>query len=127
VTWNDVKFYEDFPTEKPLQKPDVSAPASGFPVWSRNENLRPQWSVEWQGKGADALIKGPQGNSFAGPHVAGVAALMLSVNPELNAWQVKRIIEQTCKDIGAEGFDFEHGHGVVQAHAAVQAAKKAKT
>jgi subtilisin family serine protease len=122
VSWSGVKFYDD----DPKNKPDVSAPASGFLVWARADGIRPQWTVEWRGKSGDALIKGPQGNSFAGPHAAGVAALMFEANPELNAWQVKRIIEQTSKDIGKEGFDFEHGHGLVQAHAAVQAAKKIK-
>ena len=33
------------------------------------------------------LLIGPGGNSFAGPHAAGVAALMLSINPDLCAWR----------------------------------------
>jgi subtilisin family serine protease len=72
-----------------------------------------------------ALVVGPQGNSFSGPHAAGVAALMLSVNPELNAWQVKRLMEQTCADLGEPGRDAVFGAGLLQALPAVRAAQGA--
>ena len=39
------------------------------------------------------------GTSAACPHVSGLAALMLSVNPNLKAYQVKNIIEQTAQKI----------------------------
>jgi subtilisin family serine protease len=71
-----------------------------------------------------ALVVGPQGNSFSGPHAAGVAALMLSVNPEMNAWQVKRLMEETCKDLGTPGRDTVFGAGLLQARDAVRAAKR---
>ncbi len=70
-----------------------------------------------------ALVVGPQGNSFSGPHAAGVAALMLSVEPELNAWQVKRLMEETCKELGAPGRDPVFAAGLLQAREAVRAAK----
>jgi len=41
-----------------------------------------------------------RGNSFSGPHGAGVAALMLSAAPKLPAWRVKEILEKTAKEIG---------------------------
>lgn len=40
------------------------------------------------------------GTSAACPHVAGIAALILSVNPELTSKQVTDIIEQTAQKIG---------------------------
>jgi len=123
VTWSGVKFYSDYPTDKPLGKPDVSAPATGFPCWNLAGESRPQWKVIFEGTKNDVLITGPQGNSFAGPHAAGVAALMFSANKEINAWQVKRIMEETAKDIGEPGRDIHHGAGVIQAVAAVQRAK----
>src|SRR5690606_15667889 len=89
VTWSGVKFYNDYPSDKPLSKPDVSGPASVFPVLSISGDLRPQWTTIFLGVINDVLITGPQGISFAGPHVAGVAALMFSANKEINAWQVK--------------------------------------
>lgn len=126
VTWSDVKFYSDYPDSKPLSKPDVSAPASGFPCWNLADEGRPQWKTIFEGSKKDVLVTGPQGNSFAGPHTAGVAALMFSANKEINPWQVKRIIEQTAKDIGEPGRDFLHGAGVIQALEAVRKAKSHK-
>jgi subtilisin family serine protease len=77
---------------------------------------------------------GFHGTSAACPHVAGVAALMLSVNPNLKYTQVKAIIEKTAKKIGNRynyHIDNSHpygtwcrymGYGLVDAGAAVQMA-----
>lgn len=62
------------------------------------------------------------GNSFAGPHMAGIVSLMLSANPELLPWDVKTILIKIAKDIGAPGFDYQSGHGFVNALDAVEAA-----
>ena len=72
------------------------------------------------------LVIGARGNSFAGPHAAGVAALMLGANPDLPAWRVQELMEQTCEDIGGDGKDVRFGAGLVQAGAAVKAAKAAQ-
>jgi subtilisin family serine protease len=71
-----------------------------------------------------ALVVGPGGNSFAGPHAAAVAALMLSVNPDLCPWEVKTLMEATSRDIGPKGRDYTYGVGLLQAQKAVQAARK---
>lgn len=125
-TWQGVKFYDDFPPDRPLLKPDVTTFNADFPCWSaaafaRQRKLKEVWQDD---KNEFGLYIGLRGNSFAGPHVAGVAALMLSANPELPAWEVKRLLEETCKDLGDEGRDVEFGAGLVQALAAVQAARK---
>lgn len=60
-----------------------------------------------------------QGTSMAAPHVAGVAALMLSVNPQLSPSQVRQIIQSTARPISnCQGC----GAGIIDAHAAVLAA-----
>ena len=59
------------------------------------------------------------GTSAACPQVAGVAALMLSVNPSLTAAQVKTKLQQTAVDLGTSGFDTTYGYGLVDAYAAV--------
>jgi len=59
------------------------------------------------------------GTSAACPQVAGVAALMLSVNPSLTAAQVKTKLQQTAVDLGTSGFDTIYGYGLVNAYAAV--------
>jgi len=121
-TWNGVKFYDDYPPDAPLPKPDVTGCFGGYPVWGRPLAFR-RFRIVTKVDQRFALIVGPQGNSFSGPHAGGVAALMLSANPELNAWEVKELMERTCKDIGAKGRDTVFGAGLLQALEAVRAAK----
>ncbi len=66
-----------------------------------------------------------QGTSMACPHVAGIAALMFAVNPDLTPAQVETILKSTTIDLGAPGKDNIFGHGLVQADLAVQAAQGA--
>jgi hypothetical protein len=123
-SWGGIRFYDDFPTAKPLRKPDICAPAGGFPCWVKTATRPPEWKEIWKGKESEALVSGPRGNSFAGPHAAGVAALVFSANPELNAWQVKRIIEDTSRDLGDPGPDNQFGAGLLQALDAVRQARR---
>lgn len=73
------------------------------------------------------------GTSSACPHVAGIAALVLSVNPSLTVQQVNYIIESTAQKIGGYNYQTtpgrpngtwneQMGYGLVNAFAAVQAA-----
>ena len=73
------------------------------------------------------------GTSASCPQVAGVAALMLSVNPNLTQLEVAQIIKSTARKAGNYSYqnypDFpdgnwsiELGYGVINAHAAVVAA-----
>jgi subtilisin family serine protease len=62
------------------------------------------------------------GTSMACPHVAGLAALVWSANPELSNLEVRAIIESTAEDKGAAGWDPIFGHGRVNARLAVEAA-----
>lgn len=59
------------------------------------------------------------GTSAACPQVAGVAALILSVNPALTGTQVRSIIQSTATDMGTAGFDNTFGYGRVNASYAV--------
>ncbi len=61
------------------------------------------------------------GTSFAAPHVAGVASLLFSINPDLTAEQVKRMILQSARDIGTPGTDRLTGYGELDAAAALAA------
>jgi len=61
------------------------------------------------------------GTSTATPFVAGVAALMLSVNPALTPTEVGKILNQTATDIGASGYDSSTGWGIINAKKAVMA------
>jgi subtilisin family serine protease len=62
------------------------------------------------------------GTSGACPVAAGVAALILSVNPMLTGRQAKQVLERSSLDLGVPGRDDEYGHGRVDARAAVELA-----
>ncbi len=59
------------------------------------------------------------GTSAACPLVSGVAALVLSTNPNLNYQQVRDILRNTAIDMGTSGFDNNFGYGRVNAYAAL--------
>ena len=64
-----------------------------------------------------------EGTSMACPHITGVIGLMLSVNPDLTADEVRSILLGTAIDLGDTGRDDEFGYGLVDAEAAVIAAR----
>ena len=72
------------------------------------------------------------GTSMAAPHVAGVLALMLAVNPDLTPDDVNRLLAGThphpgagpiVRDLGAPGRDDNFGHGLIDAYKAVRTAR----
>ncbi|MEH6611141.1 MAG: S8 family serine peptidase [Halioglobus sp.] len=67
------------------------------------------------------------GTSMAAPHVAGVMALMKSVNPELTAADIDALLEsgELTDDLGSAGRDDLYGHGLINAQSAVTAALSA--
>jgi serine protease len=87
----------------------------------------PGRSIYQQTFGSDltsfALPSGYYGTSMAAPHVAGVAALLISsrrLGRRPRPAAVERRIEQTARDIGPPGFDVRHGHGLIDAAAALR-------
>jgi hypothetical protein len=64
------------------------------------------------------------GTSSATPHVAGVGALVLSVDPNLTVQECEEIIRRSCDDLTPAGRDNETGFGRVNALRAVQAASR---
>lgn len=91
---------------------DVAAPGSGLYGVSKNNNTE---------LAAGGLT------SAAAPYVAGVAALILSADPTINAQECEQIIKETATDAGATGYDEWYGHGIINPLAAVQRAKLKQT
>lgn len=100
VTW-----WSDYSDSSPLIDPDISGPGVNIV------------STQWTG-GYTTM----SGTSMATPHLAGVAALILSANPNLTVAQMDSIIEVTSLDLGASGKDNTYGAGRVDAYQAVVAA-----
>lgn len=64
------------------------------------------------------------GTSAAAAHVAGLMALLLAIDPNLRAWEVKEIIRRTADDLGPRGRDAEYGCGRIHCRRALEAASK---
>lgn len=78
-----------------------------------------------RGKGSSAFGSDyaySSGTSMASPHVAGLAALLLSANSSLTNKQVARLIEDTATDLGPPGKDEFFGYGRIDAYGAVRSA-----
>jgi thermitase len=88
--------------------PEVDVAAPGV-------NIR---STYWWGGSTYGELSG---TSQASPHVAGLAALIWSVNPGLSNTQVESIIKQTADDLGAAGRDAYYGFGRINARRALEA------
>jgi subtilisin family serine protease len=63
------------------------------------------------------------GTSMAAPHVAGLAGLIRSINPELTNVEVAEIIRTTANDIGPLGYDPFYGYGEINVVKALQQLK----
>jgi len=99
VTWN-TGYYED----GQVNKPDFTTINAKVPC------------IDPEGR----LLNMASGNSLAGPHMAGIVSLMLSAQPDLLPWEIRAILLSTAQDIGAPGFDYQSGHGFVNAYDAVK-------
>jgi thermitase len=60
------------------------------------------------------------GTSMSTPHVAGLAALIWSVDPELTNSEVESVIETAATDLGSPGWDPYYGFGRIDARRAVE-------
>lgn len=73
----------------------------------------------WLGNTVGGIYTRLSGTSMASPHVAGLAGLILSKNPQLTVQQVRNIIINSANDTGLVGFDDSYGYGRVDAYKAL--------
>lgn len=64
------------------------------------------------------------GTSAAAPAAAGIAALVWSKNPNLTNLEVRAILESSCIDIEAPGYDINSGYGILMADRALEKASR---
>jgi len=106
---------------------DIMAPGGPYPPISAGDVFG-VWTTDIAGSaGGNGIIRGLRvtdyipfgGTSAAAPIVAGVAALILSVEPNLTNGEVRHFLEWSAKDLGAPGRDDYYGWGRVDARAAL--------
>ena len=91
----------DFSTESPYV--DIAAPGVDIPVASALDNSY-----------ADE-----DGTSFSSPLVAGAAAWLWTMRPDLDASQVAEILRESARDVGPPGYDNATGYGILDMQAAL--------
>jgi subtilisin family serine protease len=118
----------------------ICAPSNGdWPLiaarawWDQGATSRGSgdWRYWADGRSRGTRYKHFGGTSAACPLIAGVCALMISVNPELTAREVKEILQKTADKVGQpweyqNGHSLKYGYGRVNADRAVAEAIRRK-
>jgi len=79
-----------------------------FSTWSPHCWRKPGYYFAWM-----------DGTSAATPHVAGVAGLILSLQPDFSPTLVRVTLGSSACDLGPTGFDPYFGYGLIDAYSAV--------
>jgi thermitase len=96
---------------------DIYDAHSDFSNYGNNIDVSAPEAVYTTVRGGGYMYAG--GTSFSAPIVAGVAALVMSVNPSLTGSQVQDVVKQSADDLGTSGWDVYFGWGRVNAARAV--------
>ena len=97
--------------------PEVDVAAPGVHIYTSD-------IMSGAGYGAGNYIPDFNGTSSATPHVAGLMALILSMDPDLRSWEVEDIIKLTADDLGTAGRDPEFGFGRINCRRVLEAASR---
>jgi len=109
---------------------DLVAPTSWHMTdadWLSSKGRGAMWTTDISGSAGWNMYFDPNildytsggGTSFSSPIAAGVAALILSVEPNLTGDEVRHFLERSAKDLGDPGRDDYYGWGRVDARAAL--------
>ncbi|WP_341546168.1 S8 family serine peptidase [Desulfitobacterium sp. THU1] len=83
-------------------KVDLTAPGSGILT-----------TADWIYDGDDYVYV--DAISFSAPYVSGVAALASAIKPSITAAEFSEALKEASTDLGAPGFDFHYGYGLLNA------------
>jgi len=101
---------------------EVTAPGGGAKTYE-GDKIYSTWPTYITYEGFRTGIRGPyawlSGTSMSSAHVAGIAALLLTSEPNLTVQQVRIRILSTVTDIEDAGFDTKTGYGKVNAYKAL--------
>ncbi|MDR1088547.1 MAG: S8 family serine peptidase [Coriobacteriales bacterium] len=103
--YNERAYFSNYNQHK-----DIAAPGA---------NIYSTWNS------SDRGWKAGSGTSMSCPIVAGTAALLFAENPSLTADEAWQILCGTASDLGTPGRDDYYGYGLLNAEAAVNAARSA--
>lgn len=101
----------------------LAAPGGSNRVGGVAEGMVLQNTINRERPGQPDFYAAFQGTSMAAPHVAGVAALVISAGVT-DADEVERILRATAHRPSFATSESEYGAGIVDAHAAVSAARR---
>jgi subtilisin family serine protease len=115
----------------PAAYPETMAVAAttSFDGWASFSEHHPYVDIAAPGVSIYSTVHGslPAGNygykdgtSMAAPHVAGLAALIWSLDPGLTHNQVRQVIQNSAVDLGAAGLDEYFGYGRINAWQALK-------
>ena len=114
----------------PFNQPEPLTPGIWTTDRSGNAGYNPGLPVD--GDAAGNFTNSFGGTSSACPGAAGVAALVLAVNPALRSSEVKALLKRACDRIDPQGGNYDaaghsvfYGHGRLNARTAVDLAKPA--
>jgi hypothetical protein len=97
---------------------DITAPGGeGVELWTTDISGSAGKNTPFDSKVLD--YTSGVGTSFSSPVTAGVAALILSIEPNLTNLEVRHFLERSAKDLGDPGRDDYYGWGRVDARAAL--------
>jgi serine protease AprX len=103
--WSLAPWSSRGPTVDGRIKPDICAPG---------------YKITAPMAGTQSRYVAYSGTSMASPFVAGLAALLLQVNPYLGVDEVQELLYSTAQDWGPEGKDSDFGYGRVDAYQAIK-------
>ncbi len=113
IDQNDVRSVWGSASSNYGEKIDVTAPGSNILTTRGSTGTHCPYIVASQ-------YCRTNGTSFSSPHTAGLAALLLSLQPSLTNEQVRQNLRSSATDLGTAGKDSDFGYGRIDAGSSIR-------